>query len=97
MYENQVIFKANFVNLQAKNGHLMADKQYQTEGNRLKVLLAERGRTVRWLADQLGKSEHTVSRWCLNKIQPSVPQLQEIARLFDVDIRELLTPTKKNV
>ena len=46
----------------------MADKQYQTEGNRLKVVLAEKGRTIRWLAGQLGKSEHTVSRWCLNKI-----------------------------
>ncbi|MBD9353257.1 helix-turn-helix transcriptional regulator [Phocaeicola plebeius] len=74
----------------------MADKQYQTEGNRLKVVLAEKGRTIRWLAGQLGKSEHTVSRWCLNKIQPSIPQLQEVAKILDIDIRQLLTPTKEN-
>ena len=74
----------------------MADKQYQTEGNRLKVVLAEKGRTIRWLAGRWGKSEHTVSRWCLNKIQPSIPQLQEVAKILDIDIRQLLTPTKEN-
>ena len=73
----------------------MAEKQYQTEGNRLKVVLAEKGRTIRWLAGQRGKSEHTVSRWCLNKIHPSIPQLQEVAKILDIDIRLLLTSTKK--
>lgn len=63
--------------------------------NRLKVVLVERGKTSRWLADQLRKSEHTISRWCQNKTQPSVAQLNEIALLLDVDVRTLINPTKE--
>ena len=62
--------------------------------NRIKAVLAERQRTNRWLATQMGKSENTISRWCSNKSQPSIIQLQEIANLLDVDIRQLLTTTK---
>ena len=62
--------------------------------NRIKVTLVEKQRTNRWLAAQMGKSENTVSRWCSNKSQPSIAQLQEIANLLDVDVRELITPTK---
>ena len=62
--------------------------------NRIKVTLVEKQRTNRWLAEQMGKSENTVSRWCSNKSQPSIAQLQEIANLLDVDVRELITPTK---
>ena len=62
--------------------------------NRIKVTLVEKQRTNRWLAEQMGKSENTVSRWCTNKSQPSIAQLQEIANLLDVDVRELITPTK---
>ena len=64
--------------------------------NRIKAVLAERQRTNRWLAEQTGKSENTISRWCSNKSQPSIAQLQEIANLLDVDIRQLLTTTKDN-
>ena len=64
--------------------------------NRIKAVLAERQRTNRWLATQMGKSENTISRWCSNKAQPSIIQLQEIANLLDVDIRQLLTTTKDN-
>lgn len=64
--------------------------------NRIKAVLAERRRTNRWLATQMGKSENTISRWCSNKSQPSIIQLQEIANLLDVDIRQLLTTTKDN-
>lgn len=64
--------------------------------NRIKAVLAERQRTNRWLATQMGKSENTISRWCSNKLQPSIIQLQEIANLLDVDIRQLLTTTKDN-
>ena len=62
--------------------------------NRIKVLLAEKQRTNRWLAEQTGKSENTISRWCSNKSQPSIAQLQEIANLLDVDVRVLIRPTK---
>lgn len=60
--------------------------------NRIKVTLVEKQKTNRWLAKQMGKSENTISRWCSNKSQPSISQLQEIANLLDVDIRVLLKP-----
>ena len=61
--------------------------------NRLKAALAEQGKTNRWLAEQLGKSENTVSRWCANKVQPSIQQLNEIAHLLEIDVRTLINPT----
>lgn len=63
--------------------------------NRIKVVLAEKQRTNRWLAEQMGKSENTISRWCSNKSQPSIVQLQEIANLLDVDVRVLLKSQKE--
>lgn len=63
--------------------------------NRIKVVLAEKQRTNRWLAERMGKSENTVSRWCFNKSQPSIVQLQEIANLLDVDVRVLLKSQKE--
>ena len=62
--------------------------------NRIKVTLVEKQKTNRWLAEQMGKSENTISRWCSNKSQPSIAQLQEIANLLDVDVRMLITSTK---
>ena len=62
--------------------------------NRIKVTLVEKQKTNRWLAEQMGKSENTISRWCSNKSQPSIVQLQEIAKHLDVDVRLLITPTK---
>ena len=60
--------------------------------NRLKIVLAEKEKTNKWLAEQLRKSEVTVSRWVTNEIQPSMETLLEIARLLDVDIKDLLKP-----
>ena len=65
--------------------------------NRIKAVLAEKQRTNRWLAEQTGKSENTISRWCSNKSQPSIAQLQEIANLLDVDVRVLLKSQKDNL
>lgn len=62
--------------------------------NRIKVTLVEKQKTNRWLAEQMGKSENTISRWCSNKSQPSIIQLQEIANLLDVDVRVLLKSQK---
>ena len=62
--------------------------------NRIKAVLAEKQRTNRWLAEQMGKSENTISRWCSNRSQPSIVQLQEIANLLDVDVRMLLKSQK---
>lgn len=62
--------------------------------NRLKIVLAEKDRTNKWLAEKLGKSRTTVSRWCRNDMQPSLETLTEVADALDVDIRELLHSTK---
>jgi transcriptional regulator with XRE-family HTH domain len=62
--------------------------------NRIKVILAEKDKTSRWLAEQLGKSEVTVSRWCTNEVQPSMDTFLEIAQLLDVDIKELINSSK---
>lgn len=58
--------------------------------NRLKVVLVENGKTGKWLAEQVGKNEATVSRWCSNKMQPSLDMLVKIAGLLNVDPRQLI-------
>ena len=60
------------------------------EINRLKVVLAEKKRTNRWLATQLGKNEATISKWCTNTTQPSLADLVAIARCLEVDTKDLL-------
>lgn len=62
--------------------------------NRIKAVLAEKQLTSKWLAERLEKSENTVSKWCSNKVQPSLENLVEIARIIDIDIKELLVSTK---
>ncbi len=61
--------------------------------NRIKVVLAEKNRTNKWLAEQLGKNVSTVSKWCTNSSQPSLEVLPDIARILDVDVNELLCKT----
>ena len=58
--------------------------------NRIRVVLADKQITNRWLAEQMGVTDMTVSRWKTNKIQPSMAQFVEIARLLEVDIKDLL-------
>lgn len=58
--------------------------------NRLKVVLAEKNRKGKWLAEQLGKNEATVSRWCSNTAQPSLEMLVKIAKLLDVETKDLI-------
>lgn len=62
--------------------------------NRLKVVLAEKKRTNKWLAEQLGKDPGTVSKWCTNTMQPNLETLAKIAKILEVDIRDLLWPIK---
>ena len=62
--------------------------------NRIKVILAEKQRTSKWLADEIGRSKATVSRWCSNQVQPPLEVLYQIANLLEVDVRELLVPNK---
>lgn len=64
--------------------------------NRIKAVLAEKQLTSKWLAEQLGKSENTISKWCSNKVQPSLENLVGIAKILDVDVRELIVSTKES-
>ena len=63
--------------------------------NRLKVVLVEQKETGKWLAEQLGKDPSTVSKWCPNKMQPSLEMLVNTAKVLDVDTRVLIVITKQ--
>lgn len=62
--------------------------------NRLKIVLAEKKRTNKWLAEQLGKDQATVSKWCTNTSQPSLEILLQIARILEIDVKDLLHSSK---
>lgn len=64
--------------------------------NRLKVVLAEKRRTNKWLAEQLGKDQTTISKWCTNSSQPGLETLHEIAECLEIDVTELLWPTRND-
>lgn len=63
--------------------------------NRLKVVLAEKKKTNKWLAEELSKDPATVSKWCTNTLQPNVETLVGIAKLLDVEIQDLFWPINK--
>ena len=65
--------------------------------NRIKVVLVEKKKTGKWLSEQLGVNVATTSRWCSNVTQPDLPTLDKIAKLLDVDVKDLLNSTVKNV
>ena len=65
--------------------------------NRIKVILAEKKRTNKWLAEQLGKNVTTVSKWCTNTSQPDLHTLDKIASLLEIDVKDLLNSTRENV
>ena len=57
--------------------------------NRLKVVLAEKNVSSKWLAEQLDKNEATVSRWCTNEVQPPLKTFVKIAEKLDVKLTKL--------
>lgn len=63
--------------------------------NRIKVVLVDQGKTNRWLAEQLGVAQTTVSKWCTNASQPPMGTFLKIAELLDVEITDLLRIEKK--
>lgn len=63
--------------------------------NRLKVVLAEKKKTNKWLAEVLSKDPATISKWCTNTLQPNVETLVDIAKLLDVEIQDLFWPINK--
>lgn len=58
--------------------------------NRIKVMLVEKKRSNKWLAEQLGKDPATVSKWCTNTSQPTLETLLKIAELLEVNYTELV-------
>ena len=69
-------------------------KESKKEINRIRVVLAEKNRANKWLAKQIDKTPVTISKWCSNTTQPSLETLTEIAKVLDVDIKDLLNSTK---
>ena len=66
------------------------------EVNRIKVVLAEKKRTAKWLSEQIGRNPATVSKWCTNTEQPSMDALLDIANALEMNIQDLLLPTNKD-
>ena len=85
MSENSTIL----VNFASANNYFMVDLKY----NRLRVVLAERDLTNRWLAEKIGVSDMTVSRWVSNKRQPPIEQLFVIAAALNISPKELINDT----
>lgn len=76
----------------------------ETDINRLKVVLAEKKRTNKWLCEQLNVNPSTVSKWCTNSSQPDIETLIKISHLLDVELADLVNkdfktfqPTKSDV
>jgi DNA-binding Xre family transcriptional regulator len=65
--------------------------------NLLKVVLVEKKRTNKWLAEQLGETPATVSKWCTNTTQPVLETPLEIAKVIEVDVKDLLNSSKSDI
>ena len=65
-----------------------------TNLNRIKLALVEKQKTGKWLAEQLGKSNCTVSKWCSNSVQPDLQTLHDIANLLNIEVSELIVSNK---
>ena len=65
--------------------------------NCIKVVLVKKKKTGKWLAEQLGKSTCTISKWCSNASQPDLETLNQISRLLEVDIKDLLNSNQPNM
>lgn len=61
--------------------------------NRIKAVLAEKGKTNNWLADKLEMNRTTISKWCRNDMQPRIETLFHIAKVLEIDVRILLIST----
>lgn len=91
----QDIFKKYYINRKSSIYlHFMQIYMSNNAINRLKAVLAEQGKTNKWLAERLSKNETTISRWCTNEVQPSMANLVIIAKLLEVDVKELINSTK---
>ena len=91
-YQNMINFRLFLLPLQPNFIHRMAEYSI----NRIRVVLAEQNKTNRWLAEQMGKSEITISRWVQNKSQPSLEQLLQVAQLLSISPKDLINDINNN-
>ena len=82
------VYKKLFVTLPQETIIIMEKETKQL--NRLKVVLAEKNLQNKWLAEQLGRDQATVSKWVTNSAQPNIETLMQIARLLEVQTDDLL-------
>lgn len=73
---------------------IIINYSYMAELNRIKAVLAEQEKTSKWLAERVEKSACIVSKWCNNVVQPDLNTLDKIAKLLDVNVKELLNDTE---
>jgi transcriptional regulator with XRE-family HTH domain len=69
---------------------IIKDVSMDRKLNRIKAVLADKGKTNKWLAEQLGKDPATVSKWCTNACQPSLEMMMTVARILDVEMNDLV-------
>ena len=77
--------------------HIIKHNPMNNDINRIKVVLAEKKRTNKWLAEQLGCAPTTVSKWCTNACQPPMETFMKIAALLDVELVELVRFERKKI
>ena len=65
--------------------------------NRIKVVLADKKRTNKWLAEQLDKDPGTISKWCTNTLQPNLETLIRISDLLGVQVQDLIRTNDKSI
>lgn len=91
-YQNMINNRLFLLALQPNFIHSMSGYSI----NRIRVVLAEQNKTNRWLAEQMGKSEITISRWVQNKSQPSLEQLLQVAKLLSISPKDLINDINNN-
>ena len=102
-YHKIDVFRHSFYTIQSIYGDFLriflplSATETTKDINRIKVVLVEKKRTNKWLAEQLGKDPATVSKWCTNTAQPSLETLLEIARVLEVDVKDLLHSTREGI
>ena len=79
---------------------IFASKLYSMEQknlNRLRVIIAEKNLTNKWISEQLGVGQATVSKWVQNNAQPNLEMLIKISKLLNIDINELIRPDEVRI
>lgn len=72
------------------NQNILINVRMERKINRIKVMLAEKGKTNKWLSEQVGKDPATVSKWCTNMAQPTLETMMQIAKVLEVDLNDLV-------